>query len=689
VTIAFDESPTPWNVKGWRNTIEGRQQLVKAGLWTPGQAQRHAKLQHRKAAKSRSGRFVGWDGEGVTEDERHHYIMLCNSEREILRRGKQSATIPTNKALAFLCATALRDPWCIHVMFGGSYDANMILTDLSYYECQELSAEGSLHWGDYRIEYRPRKFLMVTRYTGRHVKANKLVTMTLWDVIGFFQMSFVRTLKDWQIGAIDDTEFVAKMKDQRSDFLSSDAKEIERYCFIECDQLVEIMTKLRNHMRTVDLTPSRWDGAGALGATMLQKYKVKNHKAEVAGSESDTTKVITSTIPPEVNRAAQYGYFGGRIEVLKYGNYPHTVYSHDIVSAYPFAMTHLPCLAHGTWEHSRSLPRSEFAISRVKFSHDLGPEPFPLPWRAQNGLVYFPPVTQGWYWKPEVDMMRKHYPGHGKVLESWSFIPGCEHEPFSFIPEVFAHRQRLKRNGNLAEKVLKLGLNSIYGKLAQQVGSRDGKPPPYHQIEWAGYVTSFTRARIFDLAMNNYEHAIAFETDGLYATTPLTTDGDGSLGSWEVKEYSGITYVQSGVYWLNDTKGNEPEHWAPKYRGFDPDSLERDLVLQSWLEGGKRLAASSTRFRGMMAASVSPERFVEWKQWISEKRELTLYPRGKRLPIFREILPYNGLVRTMPTGGGGALSSPHKLAWVDEETKTMRDPFYAEDMELDEDEDRF
>jgi len=35
------------------------------------------------------------------------------------------------------------------------------------------------------------------------------------------------------------------------------------------------------------------------------------------------------------------------------------------------------------------------------------------------------------------------------------------------------------------------------------------------------------------------------------------------------------------------------------------------------------------------------------------------------------------------------LSAPHKLAWVDEEVKTMADPFYAEEVRLDEDEENF
>jgi hypothetical protein len=708
--LVFEDVDEPFFKPRQDNTNEGRAELVRSGKWTQEKADHTAKLQHRKGSKTRSGPFIAWDGEGVTENGVHKYIMLCNSNGEIAR-AKKGRTLSTMDCLNMLCNTAYMNPKANHVVYGGSYDANMMLGDLSLYECQQLAQDGFTHWGPFRIEYRPRKFLMVTRYhadqmNGRHFKDNKDVTITLWDVIGFFQQSFVRTLVEWQIGKEEDNTFVEEMKYGRSDFTRKEQKEIERYCFIECAQLVEVMTKLRNQTRTLALTPARWDGAGALSTKLLQKYHVRDH--------------MDRNIPAAVNRAAQFAYFGGRIECVQYGNYEHTCYAHDIVSAYPYAMTKLPCLAHGKWVHSThrknsTVPKHNFQLSRVEFeiheAYDIhvGLPLMPFPSRGPHSEVYFPPQVNGWYWKPEVDNALEYLPDSVKVLETWSFIPECDHQPFGYIPEVFEHRRKLKEKKNLAQIILKLALNGTYGKLCQAVGwdKETGEPPRFHQLEWAGYITSFTRAQIYRLAMINPGAVISFETDGLFATVPLVTEevNVGELGSWEIKEYTGITYVTSGVYWVNDTKpGLKTQHWAPKYRGFDPpkttpdgkvvEGLARQFILDAWRDHVARIGSTSTRFRGLNISSQSPTQFVEWRQWVTENRELRVFPLGKRAPVIYKSPrsprrdPANGLVRTFAMWGWRD-SAPHPLPWIDGVTKTMADVHYREQMNDEENEEDF
>lgn len=700
MTLTFEESDRNFLVGDRLHTEEGRAELVAEGVWTQEQADKRKKQQHRRGAKTRSGPFIGWDGEGVTEDNNiHKYIMLCNSEGDILR-AKKGQTLRTTDCLNLLCDVSQRHPNANHVVYGGSYDANMMLSDLSLYDCQELAQEGVVQWGDFRIAYRPRKFFQITRYKGKHYKENKTGGIILWDVIGFFQQSFVRTLAQWEIGELKETAFVQDMKYSRSGFDRTNSKEIERYCFIECKQLVEVMTKLRNHTRAIDLTPLRYDGAGALSTRILQKYGIR--------------KYMSRDIPAKVNRAAQYAYFGGRIECCQYGNYEHTVYAHDIRSAYPSAMTKLPCLKHGRWIHGKKL-NEKYSFQMCYISWHMGkgnddpPTIHPFPFRGPQDGICFQAVGSGWYWRPEIDAAIKHLdPSQYQITESWSFVPGCKEQPFSYIPEVYEHRKRLKNANNLAQIILKLALNGTYGKLAQQVGSKDGEPPTYHQLEWAGYITSYTRALIYNLAMINPASVISFETDGLYSTVPLAVDnGKDELGSWEVTEYKGITYVQSGVYWVNDPKGDKRKNdWKPKYRGFDApkvhpvtgkvvEGLGRDFVMDCWREGVRELESTSTRFGGLCACSISPQSFVEWRTWTSKPRKLRLYPvKGKRMTAPRlyakgERHPELQLVQTVPTISGIGESMPHKLAWIDKVRTTLEDPFYREDMEVAEDEDNF
>jgi hypothetical protein len=300
-------------------------------------------------------------------------------------------------------------------------------------------------------------------------------------------------------------------------------------------------------------------------------------------------------------------------------------------------------------------------------------------------------------------MLRANWPDNHEVIEAWSFKPMCDHIPFAFIFPVYEYRRKLKASGHHGATVLKLGLNSLYGKLAQQVGwqhdRRDGtkSPPSFHCLEWAGWITSYTRARVLSIALADPDSVIAFETDGLYSTVQHVPSGDGSLGSWEVTPYDGLTYVQSGVYWTRTG-----DVWAPKYRGMDPpiasdpDAFTRERVLQGWDHGELSLSVNQTRFRGMMTSTISPERFCEWRQWTTESRDILLAPRGKRVHSRHDCplcLAGNpsckaALHHTMATGGG-SMSSPHPLAWITPGVKTLEgDEYYrAQQWADEEDED--
>lgn len=349
--------------------------------------------------------------------------------------------------------------------------------------------------------------------------------------------------------------------------------------------------------------------------------------------------------------ASLHAYFGGRIEPVQYGRYEGTVYAHDIVSAYPSAMRDLPCLAHGEWRDSRHGEVSNFYVARMQAKTEGVIHP--LPHRLEDGRVVFPPHTSGWYWKPEAETVSPHC-----QLESLHWHQSCNHHPFAFVDNLFTARREMKQAGNPAQLALKLVLNSLYGKTCQRLGG-DVDAPPYHQLEWAGYITSSTRAKVYALAMVNPSAVVSFETDGVYATERLCEDGDGSLGSWEVTEYDEIVYVTSGLYWLR--KGDT---WIAKYRGLDPGSLSVSNVLEGWACGLSHVPAKRTRFRGMFTSTVSPERFSQWCQWVTEDPppQIALYPAGKRV-VLTDADPSTGLQPTMATQPSELMSHPHRLPW--------------------------
>ena len=600
--------------------------------------------------------FVAWDGEGADIRGRHRYVLLQSSEgeRAISPRGLDSATL-----LHTLAQGLAKHRNSIHVGFAFSYDVNMMLGDLPRHAIERLWAGGWVTWRRFRMQYRPRKSFTIHERTWngeRWVERGGVV----WDVFGFFQSSFVKALKSYQVGDADVVANIERMKGERSDFKATQLPAIAEYCEQECRLLVELMQKLYQYLRDAELRVTRWDGAGAAAAALLKREGIKAYKGES---------------PAAVLEASRHAYAGGRIEAVQYGHTSAPVYHYDIRSAYPAAMVGLPCLAHGHWVVNPKRPeRERFAVCRVRYRFDQR-RIYPFFWRAPDGAIYFPREGEGWYWLPEVRaaqaaMRGGDLGGELDILECWAWRRNCTCQPFGWLPELYEQRAQWKREGVGAEKALKLAINSLYGKTAQQVGGRNGKPPSYHQLEWAGWITSRTRALLYYSALPavRQDALIMIATDALYTTVPLALDGD-KLGGWEAQTHSGITVVQSGVYWTDDGED------APAYcRGFDPGSLSRAAVLDGWRRGARAVNGSSSRFIGMGRALQGEKSWRVWCQWITQARGLALHPEeGKRVPTGRAKRPDRGMIKTnavtpswywMDGTPNGIMSSPIILPWL-------------------------
>lgn len=333
-------------------------------------------------------------------------------------------------------------------------------------------------------------------------------------------------------------------------------------------------------------------------------------------------------------------------------------------------------------------PASPQNKTEAALSHIAGAFVGPLPWRFPEGAtVYYPQHGEGWYWEPEIKAALSEAARHPeyqfKIVETWSFHPDTDHKPFGFMPALFETRKRWKREGRAAEKVLKLGYNSSYGKLVQQAGydPETGRKPPYHELAWGGYITSLTRARLYEAAMQAEDAIIMIATDGIFSTRPLLLQESEDLGAWEVSRHAWITVVQSGVYWHSEGS------WS---RGFDkPDSkrsaLSHEAILEGWRDGRKSMHFSSVRFVGMGSAVQSRTSFNRWRRWLDvgewERRHgKANTPLGRELALTmagtkrRDVedwwrhpedgTPAERLFRTMPNYPlWDEMSAPYELLW--------------------------
>lgn len=671
-----------------------------------------------------SGEFIAWDGEGIDtgniiEDAREHlFTLLANSEGDEIYNPKG---ITTSEALKFLTDVGAAHKKAIHVLFGGNYDCNCILRDLTREQLIMVLPEKDggrttithkCKSGVYRIQWIPRKQLQISRleldergrrvyqYKGGYRRPIVEAQITLWDVFGFFQGSFVDALSKW-LPNNPDAEIIKRGKAARGQFDTWTREDLTAYNAAELRALVQLMERVRDAIRDLELSITRWDGAGAIAAAMLKARKVKDAIPEP---------------PKDVERAAAYAYFGGRIERGQFG-VARDVYAYDINSAYPFTIASLPDLAQGRWRrqvwqhgiplHDALASAPRFTVMRVAWSYKAGARFYPFPFRIPDGRVYFPNSGQGWYWKPEGEAALWFQQGRNikgrdgaHVFEAWAYHEDSDARPWSWVHDYYEQRRAMVLAGLTggAELMIKLGINSLYGKTAQTAGYNpiDGRKPPYHSMALAGYITSATRAKLFEAVCLDEKAVIMLATDGVFASRPMDiqTTEDKTLGAWGMTRYADFISIASGVYFSR----REGKPWASICRGYDrisdPQEIQArvDAVLAGWESGEAQIYWPSTRFVGGGSAKVSDLQFKRWCAWYAARaadgtmgRAVQLIPRefkrsfnGRTTPK-----PHKRLEWTTPAAGQGMdmLSTTYFLPWevidANEELAEVEDGDYV------------
>ncbi len=527
-----------------------------------------------------------------------------------------------------------------HTFFGGSYDFNKILEGLPAHTVKKLhEKKGWTFSGEYAFRYRPRKELAIARVPDDY---NPLLPLQkqaknyirFWDVIGFFQASFLTVLREWLDADYPDYDLIASGKLARLSFSGDDRDFMIQYNLAECRALVVILNKLREQMDRTNLRVRRWDGAGAVAGELFRARELR--KAFYDGKEK-------IRVENEIDEASRYSYFGGRIESGYMGHFKGPIYSYDINSAYPFAASQLPNLNHGDWERTGQINSESdllqndvdrFSLFRVQWYFHNERRYYPFPFRNADNSVIFPRSGERWIFYPELLAAIRSLRGRDqlRVYEGWQFKRANGTKPFEVLPEIYRQRQQMILTKDPAQMVLKLGLNSVYGKLCQRVGwnEKTGEAPAFHQLLFAGWITSYVRGMIYGIVSQAQSEVISINTDGLISTAllPIIPSEDKSLGGWTLETYDEIVQLQSGVYWLRKGK-----YWKERARGLgrvigegetEKERIESrntkiikriDSVLDAWENGSRSIHVPVKLFVTSHKALTGPDWFPRWGHW--------------------------------------------------------------------------
>lgn len=632
--------------------------------------------------------FIAWDGEGMNlagPKKPQSFVLFGASTGDVITSDTH---IHTFQLLDLIVKVGSEHRNVFHVAFAFNYDANMIIKSLHRNAKEQLHKAGFVRLKKvdgtaYRIQFHPGKWFHVTRYeAGYHPTKNHRakVSVRIYDIFTFFGKSFVKAYTEL-VGPVP--QEVVEGKAQRNDFASLGIEHVERYWRLEIAMLVQLAHALRRNLYGAGLRISQWHGPGALASFVLRRERI------------DESMAVT---PDAVREASRYAYAGGRFEIFQLGRTLGPIYAVDINSAYPNAIAKLPNLTRGVWSYSEAPTRvARFGVYRVRLLPSATGSfferaPGPLFHRDRMGNISFPWITDGWYWSPEIRSLMQHCPSDRyEIVEGWEYTGYGTDKPFEFIEATYETRREWKDKGNPSEWALKLMMNSIYGKMAQRIGwdQEKRKAPKWHQLEWAGWVTSFTRAMLWDvMARIPYGKLIAVETDGIYTTVDPATLGitnSRGLGQWEVSRYDEIMYVQSGMAWLR-----RDDEWSCKRRGLDAatfslehcsDYLRTLAPSTQWLP----YTGSTTRFIGLGAA-LNTKAPIEVRHclWVTADREIRPGMNGKRVHLHKQCkacrdghtawdAPHDMSIRSLAYGRGQEASHPHDIPWENDNAPQWRD----------------
>lgn len=672
--------------------------------------------------------FVGVDGEGGNLANGYHAYFLLRAGDSFIVPRQGAVRLSTRECLQFLDGLP-RDR--VYVVYFGDYDVTKWLEDLGWSRLEKLldrskrmRSDGKGVWPvdyeDFQVDYLPRKEFKVRRIKSRYVDPVSGKTKreyTPWlivnDVGSFFQCRFVEALQKWGVGSDSDVAAIGQGKEARDSFDFADIEWIAKYNLYEVQNLAELMEKFRQACITTGYVPAKWQGPGQLAEAMLAKHGVPRSK---------DVQLLQDPAYDSLMTYARNAFYGGRPEITVVGPVDRPVWQFDINSAYPFAMTKLPCLEHGRWEFVDGVAwaggnmwgslsgidtssqskggiggQPECAILFGSFEPERAsgrkrPRLYGLPIRSKEGSICYPGAGRGWYWDFEV---RSAIHQCFSVEGSWVYFRDCACKPLGFVPDVYRSRKELGKDE--AGIVLKLALNSLYGKQVQSVGN-----PRYANPIWGSFITAYCRAMIQDFIHASEWCQDPDRTCGLdvlmIATDSVCTWNErtdvvesGDLGGWSRETHPrGMFIVQPGLYFGSSSKPAKTrgvprsviESYLPTFQSAFNDMVSShrlnagDVDVPQRMFVGIRYALHRRNLKllGQWIEFVDPESGRTGKRisfdWSTKRLP---YPALDPLPGLRswiETLPQSGSVdvETLPYSrdiGGLLRREEFRLAFAD------------------------
>lgn len=339
------------------------------------------------------------------------------------------------------------------------------------------------HWGGHYDHRFLIHYATVNRWEWETVlSGNTLVVVTIRHPEGR-EMHFCESARLMPDSAerIGKTVGLEKLDVDRSHIENLSWDETVRYCYRDCDVILRGLQYLRKALTdvgadfgyTLASIASRW---------VRRSPNIQWHRFYTQTSKAERDAGIKKEMDPRYLQADEFcepAYFGGRVEVFKRGKFDGPLYYYDIRSSYPWSMLdELPLYIKGQHLEGgfRPPPKrkcdwfrkpgvSEATVTVPTDTH------IPLLCVRHEGRLVFPVgVLRGRWTHLELKAaLERGYDVqvHGQcVFQSKPFLK-------PFVDTFFGLRQQAIEEGDkFRSYAYKICLNSLYGKLVEQVQRR-------------------------------------------------------------------------------------------------------------------------------------------------------------------------------------------------------------------------
>lgn len=402
--------------------------------------------------------------------------------------------------------------------------------------------------------YIPKKFLQIK-------KGNKVVT--IFELYQFYNTTLDNAGKKFLGIEKIKIKNTFDIKNLKKHFKGKDKQKIINYCLQDCKITLDLTLKLDTmFINYLGLNVNKYYSCGFLAKKYATKRGIN----------------ISSIQDDKINDFVKKSYFGGRIEFIQKG-YFKNCYQYDINSAYPHQIANLFQIVDLQF-NPKINPYCKYFF--VDCEIDL-PENIlnPIPFRTDKNLLIYPSGK----FNTVLDCFTfNEVKPYIKKINNVLNIYTTDNKPF-FEMVTTLYNKRLKTKNADENYIIKIILNSLYGKFAQQKSDyvsideinalletdehlqsggrgilqtdfgffkRIKKFDKNANLIYAALITAQTRLKLYRtakvLGLNN---VIGFMTDCIFSTKPLPKNlisSNKKLGEFGFKEKSYLYVMGSGIY---------------------------------------------------------------------------------------------------------------------------------------------